>query len=239
MAIENHHELDAAALQRAAQEDPWQMHLIVRQEASASPAELIDSVIRGTLDCVARYEQDELHAEAFKAWFDLSFRKITLRAKEKEWQRLVDEFDGVADPSNLVFVMPPMLKSARDPFLRKLQVFSGELGELPKIDQLPEFPLRLVVNGDAGMSLGKTIAQASHAILILFRHIAERDDYPYHQALNDWIDGARPVAVAVEHGERFRAIDELPYVARVRDAGITEVVPGTHTVLIVPPGAKA
>jgi peptidyl-tRNA hydrolase len=238
MAIENKHDFEDAALLRAVQDDPWQMHLIVRKDREASAEELIAAAMRATLDCVEKYEEDPDHAEAFAAWFALSFRKVTLRAKEGEWKRLLEEQAGVADRDELVFVMPPMQKSAREPFLKKLQVYNVEIPPLPGADKLPAAAMRLLLNGDAGMSLGKAIAQASHAVLILFRHLHDSHLLPLKEELGVWEEGERKICVGLEKGERFREIDNLPYVARVRDAGLTEVVPGTHTVLIVPPGAE-
>jgi peptidyl-tRNA hydrolase len=234
MAIENHHDLSAAALVRAAQEDPYVMHIVVRRASDASAEELCASVIRATLDCVERYEHDEAHAEMFAQWFALSFRKVTLRAKEGEWARLLEEFDGALDEDR-VFVLPPVLRSSRDKFLAKLQVFNVELPDLAQ--ELPPGPLGIVINQEAGMSLGKALAQASHSILILLRALS-REGALFAAEIAAWEAEGRPVALSSAPRARFEQIAALDHVARVRDAGITEVAPGTHTVICVPPGMR-
>jgi peptidyl-tRNA hydrolase len=78
------------------------------------------------------------------------------------------------------------------------------------------------------MSSGKTLAQIAHAAVMA----ADAG------ALEDWIAGGCRAQVAAPPQPAFDALcvaDGLA--ARVVDAGLTEVEPGTVTVLALPPGA--
>jgi peptidyl-tRNA hydrolase len=78
------------------------------------------------------------------------------------------------------------------------------------------------------MSSGKTLAQIAHAAVMA----AEGG------ALQAWVADGCPAQVAAPGQATFDALcvaDGLA--ARVVDAGLTEVEPGTVTVLALPPGA--
>jgi peptidyl-tRNA hydrolase len=91
-------------------------------------------------------------------------------------------------------------------------------------------PARLtyLVNPALEMSSGKTLAQIAHAAVMA----ADTG------ALEAWVGAGCPGQVAVPPRAVFDArcrSDELA--ARVVDAGLTEVPPGTVTVLALAPGA--
>jgi peptidyl-tRNA hydrolase len=80
------------------------------------------------------------------------------------------------------------------------------------------------------MTFGKACAQVGHAILIA------RDVHP-RASIAAWHEAGDPVAVRLVGPETFaRAKRELT-VAAVRDAGFTQVAPGTETVLATEPGS--
>lgn len=92
----------------------------------------------------------------------------------------------------------------------------------------------IAVRNDLDMSEGKKVAQACHASLGAYRNSAD-------SAKELWeADGAKKVAVKIEGGknlkEKFRDAkkEDLPaYV--VKDAGETELEPGTVTALGIGP----
>ena len=76
------------------------------------------------------------------------------------------------------------------------------------------------------MSSGKTIAQVAHAAVLA----ADTG------TLEDWVAAGCPAQVLVPPPDAFASVcrrDDLA--ARVVDAGLTEVAPGTITVLAVAP----
>jgi peptidyl-tRNA hydrolase len=82
-----------------------------------------------------------------------------------------------------------------------------------------------LVNPDAEMSSGKTLAQIAHAAVMAA-------DTGRHE---DWVAAGCPAQVIAPSREHFAAAarrDDLA--ASVADAGLTEVAPGTVTVLALP-----
>src|SRR5688572_28335883 len=81
---------------RASQDDPSVMYLVVRKEHGASLEELLVAAARATLDAVTRYGDDPRYADEFAHWASRSFRKVCLRANEKDWPKVcaLDAGDG-------------------------------------------------------------------------------------------------------------------------------------------------
>ena len=86
-----------------------------------------------------------------------------------------------------------------------------------------------VLNPRLEMSSGKTLAQVAHAAVMA----ADSG------SLEGWVAAGCPARVVVGGAERFRTLCEdeaaAGLAARVVDAGLTEVAPGTVTVLALPP----
>ncbi|CAK0910266.1 unnamed protein product, partial [Prorocentrum cordatum] len=108
-------------------------------------------------------------------------------------------------------------------------------------DELPAESKRkliICVRGDIGMSIGKTAAQVGHAVHSAVRHSAWRD-------LQAWeACGSKKVTLRVDSQEQLleirRAARGAGLIAEsIRDAGHTELEPGTMTVLAVGPAQDA
>src|SRR5262245_45879305 len=95
--LPNPHDHDESAARRAAQEDPWVMYLVVRQEAPARRDEVFAAAAQGTMRCVDALADQPAWAEAFAAWGAQSFRKVSLRAREPAWARLAEYDAGVGE----------------------------------------------------------------------------------------------------------------------------------------------
>jgi peptidyl-tRNA hydrolase len=84
-----------------------------------------------------------------------------------------------------------------------------------------------LVNPTVEMSSGKTLAQIAHAAVIA----ADTG------ALEEWVAAGCPGRVLAPPRQQFEArCRSADLAARVEDAGLTEVPPGTVTVLALPPG---
>lgn len=134
--------------------------------------------------------------------------KVVLRARSpSQWARVLEEPHAAA--SDGVVALPPRRRSERGEALTKIQAMSTELEPAP-----PDAggPLVYALNPAIEMSSGKTLAQIAHAAVMAA-------DLGYD------VSEARVIAP-----ERF----DLPgCVAEVRDAGLTEVPPGTITVRVL------
>jgi peptidyl-tRNA hydrolase, PTH2 family len=98
-----------------------------------------------------------------------------------------------------------------------------------------------VVRGELRLTAGKAAVQVAHAAVMLAEVAAKRhaSDYEAWRA-----EGQRKIAVVadtlaeLENLQRAARARGLPTVF-VEDAGLTEVAPGTKTVLGIGPGANA
>ena len=126
-----------------------------------------------------------------------------------------------------VAALPPRRRSGRDPLLERMQAMTSALEPLP--DRRRPDPARVtyLVNPRLEMSSGKTLAQIAHAAVMA----ADTG------ALEDWVAAGCPARVRRAAAQRdFDALcgsDRLA--AKVVDGGLTEVAPGTVTVLALPP----
>ena len=98
----------------------------------------------------------------------------------------------------------------------------------------------LVVRGELRLTAGKTAVQVAHAAVMLYQE-AERRKSPQ---LRPWLEGGQKKIAVVA-----RTLDDLEELARaarargipsvfVEDAGLTEVAPGTRTVLGLGPAPE-
>jgi PTH2 family peptidyl-tRNA hydrolase len=96
-----------------------------------------------------------------------------------------------------------------------------------------EYKMCIVLRADLGMSTGKLIAQACHAAV----EASEQAKKQNHRAWRRWSDeGGKKVALEAESLEELEGLaeraEELDIVnVVIRDAGLTEVPPGTVTAL--------
>ena len=132
--------------------------------------------------------------------------KVVLRARSaSQWARMLEEPHAAAGDG--VVALPPRRRSERGDALTKLQAMSTELEPPPSDDPAP---LLFALNPDITMSSGKTLAQIAHAAVL-----------------------AADLGYDVATAGVIRTDDTHDCVAEVRDAGLTEVPPGTITVRVL------
>jgi peptidyl-tRNA hydrolase len=215
----------------AAVDDPLRMFLVVRRGAIASVARGGELAGAAAVRCVRAFASDERFAPALAAWRERP-GKVTLRARGGQWSQLLgdNEHALAGDPDGeAVVALPPRRRSARGPLLERMQAMTSALDPPPARVEPDPARVTYLVNPRLEMSSGKTLAQIAHAAVMA----AESG------ALEDWVGGGCPAQVAAPEQSVFDALcvsDGL--VARVVDAGLTEVEPGTVTVLALPPGAS-
>jgi hypothetical protein len=208
------------------------MFLVLRRGAVTTVAQGGELAGAAAIACLRRFAADPAHAEAIAAWRPRP-GKVCLRARtHAQWERvLVEEPHALAgDPEGAaVAALPPRRRSERGALLERLQAMSAELDPAPaRTDPGDDrAALTYLVTPHATMSSGKVLAQVAHAAVLAA---------PRHAG---WVAAGCPARVLAPCAEAFDALCRLPagqVAARVEDAGLTEVPPGTVTVLALPPG---
>jgi peptidyl-tRNA hydrolase len=204
-------------------DDPLRMYLVLQRGAVTALARAGELAGAAAVACVRAFDGDEALAE----WRPRP-GKVCLRARTAgQWRQVLEEPHALAgDPDGEAAVaIPPRRRSERGPLLERLQAMSTEL-EPPPESAPPGDGVSYLVNPDLRMSSGKTIAQVAHAAVLA----ADTG------ALEDWVAAGCPGQVLAPSRATFQAAcrrDDLA--ARVVDAGLTEVPPGTITVLALAP----
>jgi peptidyl-tRNA hydrolase len=213
-------------------DDPLRQFLVVRRNALSSLARGGELAGAAAVACVREFAGDERFAADIAAWRRRP-GKVMLRARPAQWRHVLDEEPHVVagDPEGeAVAALPPRRRSERGPVLERMQAMTSALEPPPK-DVEPDLArLTYLVNPRLEMSSGKTLAQIAHAAVLA----ADTGD------LEDWVAAGCPAQVAAPRQGAFDAMcasDALA--ARVVDGGLTEVPPGTVTVLALAPGVAA
>ncbi|SDN01087.1 peptidyl-tRNA hydrolase [Allokutzneria albata] len=218
------------------------MPMVLRIEKADPPprnallAAAASSAIAVCLDPLAAPGQpwhDEVHA-----WMCGRIRKVSRRARGAHWTAVQDMAGiTVAHGGAEVRSLVPGLVVETPRVLGRLQISGSELPE----DEQPLAPPAdvpvLWLNPDAAMTVGKAAAQVGHATMLLaaLLHADGRD-----ADLADWADAGFPCAVRKADQARWRDLHpgddpglawKTKRVVAVRDAGFTEVDPGTITVV--------
>lgn len=214
-------------------EDPYRMYLVAQRGAFEELE--VGCVLAGAaaVAAVRRFAADEERSGAIAAWRRRP-GKVALRARGGQWDEVLrtedfayaGDLDGAA-----VLALPPMRRSERSELLaKKLQAFASELEPLAEERGVTAVAgeVTYVVNPSITMSTGKTMAQVAHAATMA----------SYTGRVEMWVEAGCPARAVTTTPKEFRELchgDRL--VAKVEDAGLTEVPPGTITVLALPPTA--
>ena len=205
--------------------DPLRMYLVLRRGAIAELARAGELAGAAAVACLRVFETQPEHEEAIAAWRERP-GKVCLRARTNaQWAQVLAEPHTLAGApeGEAVVALPPRKRSERGPLLERLQAMSTDLGPAPTEPEGDAGGVTYVLNPALEMSSGKVVAQVAHAAVMAA------------EALPGWAAAGAPgrlVAPPAGFAE-LAARDDLA--ARVVDAGLTEVAPGTVTVLALPP----
>jgi peptidyl-tRNA hydrolase len=202
--------------------------LVVRIERAEPPArtDALETAARAVLEILA---DDRAHgegewAQAMTDWQDARIRKVVRRARGGEWRR-AEALPGitVTGAAAEVRVFPPVPLDGWPKELAKLQVSGTDLEDPAAPAAPPPGAALLWLNPDLDMSAGKAMAQAGHGAQLLWWEMPEADR-------KAWREAGFPLAVRTADPARWAELTTsgLPV---VRDAGFTEIAPGSCTVV--------
>jgi peptidyl-tRNA hydrolase len=202
--------------------------LVVRIEKAAPPArtDALEAAARAVLVMLAdeRSVGDGEWAEAVRDWQDARIRKVVRRARGAEWRR-AETLPGITVTGKAaeVRVFPPVPLDGWPKELAKLQVSGTDLDDPePPAAADPAAPV-LWLSPDLDMSAGKAMAQAGHGAQLAWWELSDEERAA-------WRDAGFPLAVRTAPPGRWAELTAsgLPL---VRDAGFTEIAPGSCTVV--------
>ncbi|MGX1366721.1 peptidyl-tRNA hydrolase [Streptomyces canus] len=209
--------------------------LVVRIEKAAPPArtDALETAARAVLVMLAdeRSVGDGEWAEVVRDWQDARIRKVVRRARGAEWRR-AEALPGITVTGKAaeVRVFPPVPLDGWPKELAKLQVSGTDLDDPePPTAADPAAPV-LWLSPDLDMSAGKAMAQAGHGAQLAWWELSD-------QERTAWRDAGFPLAVRTAAPGRWAELTAsgLPL---VRDAGFTEIAPGSCTVVADHPALR-
>ncbi|GAA2535946.1 MULTISPECIES: peptidyl-tRNA hydrolase [Streptomyces] len=209
--------------------------LVVRIERTAPPprTDALETAARAVLVMLAdeRSVGEGAWARAMRDWQDTRIRKVVRRARGAEWRR-AEALPGitVTGKSAEVRVFPPVPLDGWPKDLARLQVSGTDLDDPePPSPADPAAPV-LWLNPGLGMSAGKAMAQAGHGAQLAWWALPDEDRTAWHAA-------GFPLAVRTADPSRWGDLvaGGLP---TVRDAGFTEIAPGSCTVVADHPALR-
>jgi peptidyl-tRNA hydrolase len=200
------------------------MYLVIRRGAVTSLARGCELAGAAAVACVRGFAHDERFAGDMAAWTQRS-GKVTLRAPRGKWSQLLAEeahvLAGALD-GEAVAGLPPRRRSSRSVLLGRMQAMTSPLALAPPGVRPQAGHMTYVVNPEVEMSSGKTLAQVAHAAVMA----ADSGEF------EEWVAADCPATVVRPTPEQFRRLCASPKLAAtVVDAGLTEVLAGTVTVL--------
>ncbi|MFG2511193.1 aminoacyl-tRNA hydrolase [Streptomyces sp. NPDC048584] len=209
--------------------------LVVRIERAAPPArtDALETAARAVLVMLTdeRSVGEGEWARAMRDWQDARIRKVVRRARGAEWRR-AEALDGitVTGGSAEVRAFPPVPLDGWPKDLARLQVSGTDLDDPAPVPPADPAVPTLWLNPDLGMSAGKAMAQAGHAAQLAWWELSDEARTTWHAA------GFR-LAVRTAAPADWPALTAagLP---TVRDAGFTEIAPGSSTVVADHPALR-
>ncbi|MCL2732612.1 MAG: peptidyl-tRNA hydrolase [Actinomycetia bacterium] len=210
--------------------------LVVRIERDAPPGrtDALETAARAVLTLLADERataQDGEWAQAVRDWQDARIRKVVRRARGAEWRR-AEALPGITVTGDAaeVRVFPPVPLDGWPKDLAKLQVSGTELDDpAPPAVPEPGIPV-LWMNPGVAMSAGKAMAQAGHGAQLAWWELSQAQR-------KGWAEDGFRLAVRTAAPADWTRLTEsgLPV---VRDAGFTEIAPGSCTVVADHPALR-
>lgn len=198
-----------------------------KQDPPSRNAMLVCAAKAVALVCLdERAGREGFWRERLDAWYSRRIRKVARRARNKAWDD-VQALPGITVGCVRAFV--PCAVSEVPHEVAKLQIRATDLPADMHPPLLDDTAPTIVVDASLEMTAGKAAAQVGHASML---YAAARPE----EEVREWVAAGCPLNVREVDADVFAACAADPRAVPVRDAGFTEVAPGSTTVLTLPPG---
>lgn len=167
----------------------------------------------------------------FWAWIDSRIRKVSRRARGAAWSSAQD-VDGITIDVNgaQARALVPGPVGELDPRIKKLQIGGTDLEHDEPGPPSTDVPV-LWIDSRLEMTVGKAAAQVGHASMLLAAALDKNSARTWAgNGFRCHVRDADP-----RTWKRLAARVDAGRAVAVRDAGFTEVAPGSKTVIAVPP----
>jgi peptidyl-tRNA hydrolase len=213
------------------------MYFVVRKDHPLALGQAMALAGAGAVRCVDRFADTARWKPAFDAWRERP-RKVALRAGEAEMAALAHDLDAAPVETHVgttLLCLPPRRRSESEPLLGALRPYTD--GPRPSTPPAPPDAPALVYVVRPGVlkTAGKAMAQAGHAALMCVEQLGDR----HPAAFAGWRAAGEPGDVRNAEGPAWERLKARPDAVVVQDAGLTQVEPGTETVLALAPVDQA
>lgn len=215
------------------------MYFVVRKDLPLARGEAIARAGAAAALCERRFASDARFGAAWAEWAAASFRKVALRAGPEEIARVEDEHPCVSVPTSAcgeLLCLPPLRRSQRPDLLASLRPFT----DAPRPPRPParlgdDVPAMLYALRPGVMkTAGKAIAQAGHAALMAVAELGSER----RASFDAWYAAGAPGEAVLASDEQWEELKRDPGSVVVRDGGLTQVEPGTETVIALAPAPR-
>lgn len=201
--------------------------LVVRVERTTPPTrtDALEAAARAVLALLSdpRAARGEW-AQPVRTWQSGRIRKVVRRARGIAWRRVL-ALPGITVTHRTaeVRVHPPVPVGDWPADLARLQVAGTDLTDAEPPDEVCSATPVLWLNPHVQMTAGKAMAQVGHGAQLAWWRLTR-------ESRSAWLAAGFGLAVRTATAERWAklAVSDLP---AVRDAGFTEVAPGSVTVI--------
>jgi peptidyl-tRNA hydrolase len=232
MTVKLPHQTPEEIIQNAQQEDPFVMYYVARAGRAFDLGQAMILAGAASVACADTYRSTDKWQERFLLWYQESYRKVVLRASE-------DQFDEIKQLDSVCFLnhqgeallcLPPRRKSEREEILSDLKPFTdAKKAKIPS--EIKENAISYIIREEVMKSAGKAMAQAGHASLMCADYFSDE----YKEAFSKWREMKCPGNVYL--ADDWEGLKNQVDCTYVTDAGLTQLDPGTETVLVIPPTA--
>ncbi len=203
----------------------YAMNLVLRLERGRGPRRV--DALEAAANVVLRVCLLHTTGEGGSVWraWQAAPRKLVRRARGSHWHAAVAEADvNLCHGSAEILAFAPVSVAETPSLLKRLQVEGTHLADNDGLaSPIGSAPAVLWLNPLLGLTAGKAMAQVGHAAVQLWEGL-DRDQQ------DSWLRHDLTVAVRKPEVDQWQRLASTSH-WQVRDGGLTEIQPGTITVI--------